>query len=256
MLLSQHRFAFAKVCRMMADGMSDTQSRSDPQGDPIFRFFSEVMLTGGDATRLYLIRHAQSQGNTGNDLTSGDPDLTEVGRQQAERLGKRMKSQRLDAIYASPLRRTQETAFAIADTMGLDVVPKADLVEVTMGRADYDIRQLPEEEQVSIARRIVEDGTWDAFPGSEGSATARSRVGGVMDEIIAAHPGERVAVVVHAGFIQTYVSMVLGLERDFIFYPFNASIASVRAKGDTRVIWRLNDVAHLADMPAGWGGIS
>jgi probable phosphoglycerate mutase len=77
-----------------------------------------------------------------------------------------------------------------------------------------------------------------------------------MDSIIAAHPGERVAVVCHAAVIQTYISMVLGLKRDFIFYPFNASIASIRAKGERRVIWRLNDVAHLADMPAGFAGIS
>lgn len=230
--------------------------RSDPPGDPIFYFYRDVMLTAGDATRLYLIRHAQSQGNTGEDLTTGDPDLTEVGLEQAKRLGARMKEQKLDAIYASPMRRTRETAFAIADLLGLEVIPRHDLVEVQMGRPDMDIRTLPEAEQAKVARRIAEEGTWDAFPGSEGSAGARSRCKTAIDEIIAAHPGQRVAVVCHAGFIQTYVSVVLGHPRDYIFYPFNASIASIRAKGDRRVIWRLNDVAHLAGMPAGFGGIS
>ncbi len=231
-------------------------TRTEPPGDPIFYFFREVMRTTGDATRLYLIRHAQSQSNTGEDLTTGDPDLTEVGVEQARRLGQRMKDQRLDAVYASPLRRTQETAFAIAELNGLEVHPKSDLVEVVLGQADLDIRKLPEDEQAQIAERIVEDGTWDRFPGSEGSAHARERIGRAMDEIIAAHPGQRVAVVCHAAVIQTYISMILGLERDFVFYPFNASIASIRAKGDRRVIWRLNDVAHLAGMPAGFAGIS
>ena len=231
-------------------------SNPGPQGDPIFYFFRDVMLTAGDATRLYLIRHAQSQGNTGDDLTSGDPDLSDIGREQAHRLAERMQDQRLDAIYASPLRRTQETALAIAAVAGLDVVPKANLVEVSLGSADLDIRLLPEEQQAEISRRIAEDGTWDSFPGSEGSTPARTRVTGVMDEIIEAHPGQRVAVVVHAAFIQTYISVVLGVRRDFVFYPFNASIASIRAKEDHRVIWRLNDIAHLAGMPAGFGGIS
>lgn len=230
--------------------------RPAPAGDPIFAFYRDVMLTGGDATRLYLIRHAQSQGNTGEDLTTGDPDLTEVGFEQAKRLGERMKSARLDAIYASPMRRTQETAFAIADHLGLEVHPRADLVEVVMGRADLDIRTLPLEEQEKIADRIVSDGTWDAFPGSEGSAYARNRITAAIDEIVDAHPGQRVAVVCHAGVIQTYVSVVLGVRGDFIFYPFNASIASIRAKGDRRVLWRLNDIAHLEGMPAGFGGIS
>jgi probable phosphoglycerate mutase len=231
-------------------------ARPEPAGDPIFYFFREVMLTLPEATRVYLIRHAQSQSNTGEDLTTGDPDLTDVGVEQARRLGERMKDQRLDVIYASPLRRTQETALAIAEVAGVEVLPKADLVEVVLGQADNDIRQLPEEQQRQIAQRIIDEGTWDAFPGSEGSRPARERIGRVMDEIIASHPGQRVAVVCHAAVIQTYISMVLGLERDFVFYPFNASITSVRAKGERRVIWRLNDVAHLAGMPAGFAGIS
>jgi 2,3-bisphosphoglycerate-dependent phosphoglycerate mutase len=239
---------------MMSCVMTDT--RRDPPGDPIFAFYQDVMLTSGDATRLYLIRHAQSQGNTGEDLTTGDPDLTEVGFEQARRLGQRMKSQKLDVIYASPLRRTQETAFAIADVANVEVRPRHDLVEVVMGQADYDIRKLPAEEQARISRRIVDEGTWDAFPGSEGSAYARNRIKTAIDEIVSKHPGGRVAVVCHAGVIQTYVSIVLDHPRDFIFYPFNASIASIRAKGDRHVIWRLNDIAHLADLPSGFGGIS
>jgi probable phosphoglycerate mutase len=240
---------------MMALVMSSERPAA-PTGDPVHFFFRDALLVGGEATRLYLIRHAQSEGNTGEDLTTGDPALTDVGRAQAERLGKRMKDARLDALYASPLRRTQATARAIAETTGLEVVSKDDLREVTLGQPDFDIRELPPAEQEKIVSEVLADGTWDAFPGSEGSAAARQRIGGVLDEIIAAHPGQRVAAVVHAAFIQTYVSIVLGLDRDFIYYPFNASICSVRAREDRRVLWRLNDVSHLADMPAGWGGIS
>jgi probable phosphoglycerate mutase len=232
-------------------------SRPDPPGDPVNAFFHEALLIGGGATRLYLVRHAQSQGNTGEDLTTGDPDLTDVGFEQAKRLGARLARQRIDAVFASPLRRTQETAAAIADASGgLEVMPKADLREVTMGQADYDIRLLPAMEQSRIADRIISDGTWDAFPGSEGSAVARARIGGIMDEIVRENAGKRVVVVVHAGFIQTYVSLILGIPRDYVFYPFNASITSIRAKGDRRVLWRLNDISHLDGMPAGYGGIS
>ncbi len=219
--------------------------RAEPPGDPINAFFREALLIGGEATRLYLIRHAQSQGNTGEDLTTGDADLTEVGWEQARRLGRRMKGQRLDAVYASPLRRAQETALAIAEAAGLEVVPKADLREVELGQADSDVRLLAPEQQAKLAQRVVSEATWDAFPGSEGSAAARRRVQAVMDEIIGENEGCRVAVVVHAAFIQTYVSVVLGVPRDFVFYPFNASITSIRAKGDRRVLWRLNDIAHL-----------
>jgi len=232
-------------------------TRPDPPGNPINAYFFEALLIGGDATRLYLVRHAQSQSNTGEDLTTGDPDLTDIGYQQAKRLGERLSRGRIDAIYASPLRRCQETAAAIADAAGgLEVLPKADLREVDTGAADLDVRVLPAEEQKKIAQRVVAEGTWDAFPGGEGSVPARARITAVMDDIIESNPGKRLVVVVHAGFIQTYVSLILGLERDYIFYPFNASIHSIRAKGDRRVLWRLNDVSHLDGMPAGYGGIS
>ncbi|MDO8614108.1 MAG: histidine phosphatase family protein [Dehalococcoidia bacterium] len=231
-------------------------SKPAPPGDPINAFFREALLIGGEATRVYLIRHAQSRGNTGEDLTTGDPDLTDVGWEQARRLGERLKGQRLDAVYASPLRRTQETALAIAEAAGLEVQPKAHLREVELGQAEQDVRLLPPAEQAKLAARILAQGTWDAFPGSEGSAQARRRVRAVMDEVIAGNEGKRVAVVAHAAFIQTYVSIVLDVGRDFVFYPFNASITSIRAKGDRRVLWRLNDIAHLEGMPAGYGGIS
>jgi probable phosphoglycerate mutase len=233
-----------------------TEKRAAPPGDPINVFFHEALLIGGGATRLYLVRHAQSQGNTGEDLASGDADLTDVGREQARRLGERLKTQKINCVYASPLRRTQQTASAIAGACGLEVIPKADLREVQLGQADYDIRLLPDKEREKVARLITTEGTWDAFPGSEGSDAARNRVRSVIREIVNDHPGERLVAVAHAAFIQTFVSVMLGLQRDFVFYPFNASITSVRAKDGRFVIWRLNDVAHLDGMPAGFGGIS
>lgn len=230
--------------------------RPEPPGDPINVYFREALLIGGEATRLYLVRHAQSQGNTGEDLATGDPDLTKVGSEQARRLGERLKTQRLSRIYASPLRRTQQTARAIAEASGLEVKTKTDLREVELGQADYDIRLLPVKERNAVAKLIMTQGTWDAFPGSEGSDVARKRVRDVIHEIVDEHPGERLAVVAHAAFIQTFVSVVLGLQRDFVFYPFNASITSIRAKDGRFVLWRLNDIAHLDGMPAGFGGIS
>src|SRR5437870_6613326 len=107
-------------------------ARPDPPGDPINVYFREALLIGGEATRLYLVRHAQSQGNTGEDLTTGDPELTEVGWEQARRLAERLARQRIDAIYASPFRRTQQTAHAIAEASGLKVRTKEDLREVSL----------------------------------------------------------------------------------------------------------------------------
>ncbi|MCH7999519.1 MAG: histidine phosphatase family protein [Chloroflexi bacterium] len=234
-----------------------SEAESEPRGQPIDYYFRDVLLIGSEATRLYLVRHAQSEGNRGEYTgPDDDPPLSEVGREHARRLAERFARQRVDAIYSSPLRRTQETARAIAGAANLKVRTLDDLREVDLGQVQTDYEAYTEEDARALRDRVANQPKWDSFPGSEGSAAARRRVVGVMDRIIEECGGKRVAVVAHAAVIQTYVSHVLGLERDFVFYPFNAGITSIRAQGDRRVIWRLNDIAHLDGMPPGFGGIS
>ncbi len=233
------------------------QPESEPRGQPVARYLRDVLLIGGGATRLYLIRHGQSEGNRGEyDGPDDDAPLSAVGREQARRLAQRFDRQKVDAIYSSLLLRTQETARAIAETAGLTVRTLEDLREVDFGEVQREFDAYSEEEARALRQRIAERPTWDSFPGSEGSAAARRRIAGAIDRIIEECGGQRVAVVAHAAVIQTYVSHVLGLERDFVFYPFNAGITSIRAQGERRVIWRLNDIAHLDGMPPGFEGIS
>ncbi|MCH8345523.1 MAG: histidine phosphatase family protein [Chloroflexi bacterium] len=234
-----------------------SEAESEPRGEPIAYYFRELLLIGGEATRLYLVRHAQSEGNRGEYTgPDDDPPLSEVGREHARRLAERFARQKVDAVYSSPLRRTQETAGAIAGAANLKVRTLDDLREVDLGQAQTDYEAFTEEDARALRDRIAKQPTWDSFPGSEGSAAARRRVVGAIDRIIGECGGKRVAVVTHGGMIQTYVSHVLGLERDFVFYAFNAGITSIRAQGDRRVIWRLNDIAHLDGLPPGFGGIS
>ncbi|KKL02145.1 hypothetical protein LCGC14_2626660, partial [marine sediment metagenome] len=206
---------------------------------------------------LYLVRHAQSEGNRGEYTgPDEDPPLSEVGREQARRQAERFARQKVDAVYASPLRRTRETARAIAGAANLKVHTLDDLREVDLGQAQTDYEAFTEEDARALRDRVAEKPTWDSFPGSEGSAAARRRIVAAMDSIVRECAGKRVAVVAHGAVIQTYVSHVLGLDRDIVFYPFNAGITSIRAQGERRVIWRLNDVAHLDGLPPGFGGIS
>ncbi len=233
------------------------ETESEPRGEPVAYYFRDLLLIGGEATRLYLVRHGQSEGNRGDyEGPDRDPPLSEVGREQARRLARRFGRQRIDALYSSPLRRALETARAIAETTGLSPRTVEDLREVELGGAQHDFDAYSEEEALALRDRIAERPTWDSFPGSEGSAAARRRIAAAIDRIVEECAGKRVAVVAHGAVIQTYVGHVLGLDRDIVFYPFNAGITSIRAQGERRVIWRLNDVAHLDGMPPGFGGIS
>lgn len=219
--------------------------------EPLAYYFRDLFLAGEPrATRLYLVRHAQSVGNTSADWHP-DPPLTELGREQAMMVGERMARQGIDAIFSSPLCRALETAQPLAEASGLPVTVLDDLREIDAGPAETDAGRFAPEERQAIHRLLAENPSWDAFPGSEGSGPFRARITAAIDDVVRECPGRRVAVVTHGGVIQTYVSIILGLTGDVYFYPFNAGITSVRALDDQRVLWRLNDIAHLDIGPAG-----
>lgn len=248
----------------MTEGAStsiQTSAEADRTLDPMGIYFRDLFLIGKrEAVRLYLIRHGQAGNNVGAiDESDADLGLTETGREQARRLGERMAEYGVDAIYSSPLKRALETAKPIADRTGLPVQIVDDLREVAT-RYDGGIRSAPlaVAEQLSeadIRAALAARPRWDSYPGAESSDAFRRRIVAAMDGIIRDNPGRRVAVVCHGGVIQAYVAEVLGLETDFPYYCFNASICSIRALGNRRALWRLNDVAHLEGLSAS-GGIT
>jgi probable phosphoglycerate mutase len=77
---------------------------------------------------------------------------------------------------------------------------------------------------------------------------ARFRAGVVetLERLIAAHPGETVAVACHGGVINAWASHVLGLERVFLFEPAYTSVNRFRAaRSGERGLVSLNETAHL-----------
>jgi len=67
-------------------------------------------------TTFILVRH-------GEKVTDGtdDPDLSPEGRERAARLAALLKDTAIDAIYASPFKRTQNTVAPLVQAKGLTV---------------------------------------------------------------------------------------------------------------------------------------
>src|SRR5258708_4172785 len=84
--------------------------------------------------KLYLVRHGESAWNVKH-LYTGQTDvpLSELGQLQAERLGEAWHATEFDAIYASPLKRAQDTAKALAIRKMLPLRLDARLAEIHHG---------------------------------------------------------------------------------------------------------------------------
>jgi broad specificity phosphatase PhoE len=69
-------------------------------------------------TIIYLVRHAEK---VTNDPNNKDPQLTEKGQNRALDLAKKLKKQKLLAIYSTDYQRTKSTVLPIADKKNLPI---------------------------------------------------------------------------------------------------------------------------------------
>jgi 2,3-bisphosphoglycerate-dependent phosphoglycerate mutase len=84
---------------------------------------------------LWLIRHGESTWNTLG-LAQGHSDqaeLTSRGQRQAAKVAERFRGLAVRAVYASDLRRAQQTAVPLAAAVGIPVVLDARLRERSLG---------------------------------------------------------------------------------------------------------------------------
>lgn len=192
---------------------------------------------------LLLIRHAlpvRTESLTG----PADPDLAPAGRAQTAELATYLDAERIDAVYTSPAARARQTAAPLAAARGLDVVTVADVAEFDRDAAEY----VPVEELKAADDprwRALVDGQWTA---TETVEAFRARVRDAVEGIVAAHRGERVAVVCHGGVINAYLAHVLGLDGSVraFFYPNYTSISRVAAASTgERSIVTVNETGHL-----------
>ena len=73
-------------------------------------------------TRVVAVRHGETAWNVQTRIQGQlDIGLNAHGRVQAERLGRALADEDLDAIYASDLQRAADTARAVAERVGVAV---------------------------------------------------------------------------------------------------------------------------------------
>jgi broad specificity phosphatase PhoE len=149
-------------------------------------------------TTLFLARHGQTEWNLAH-RWQGDPPLNDAGREQARVLGAAIAVDAPDAIYSSDLLRARETALIIGEVLGLDVEIDPRLREIDVGEW-VGLTTAELEERFPAGFQSYREGRagWEE---GESYETMIDRVAAALHAIAAAHPGERVLVVTHAGVI-------------------------------------------------------
>jgi probable phosphomutase (TIGR03848 family) len=195
---------------------------------------------------LLLVRHALTP-QTGRLLTGWLPghSLSEEGRRQAEALAERLGRLPLDAVYASPLERTVETARPLAAAAGVRVRVREGIGEVRYG--DWEGRPLRALARTRLWRELQARPSAVRFPGGEALPETQARAVATVEEIRAAHPRGRVAAVTHADVIRLVLAHYAGIHID-LYQRLAIAPASVSAlwlgDGGPRVL-KVNDTGGL-----------
>jgi probable phosphomutase (TIGR03848 family) len=206
-------------------------------------------------TTFLLIRHGHNDFVGSHKLAGWLPDvhLNDAGRAQAQALAEGLGRFKLEAVYASPLERTMETAEPIARSQGLAVISRDGLGELKVGR--WQGRTLKSLRRLKSWRRIQNRPSLFRFPEGESFAQAQARIVSELEDLRSRHRGKKsvIACVSHSDMIKLAVAHYLGLPLDLFqrltIEPGSVSVLSIGSE-HVRLI-RLNDTRLVQSISTG-----
>ena len=141
-----------------------------------------------------------------------DVDITPRGVEQMHRLAGMLEGKPVRSIYSSDLIRSLKGATIISERLGLAPLPIRALRERSVGKwegltAEEIRQQFPEEYKAWRADLLNY-----RPPGGECLQDVRNRILPEYGRIIAAHPDQEIAMLLHGGVNRVILADVLGLE--------------------------------------------
>ncbi|MDQ2919029.1 MAG: histidine phosphatase family protein [Verrucomicrobiota bacterium] len=205
-------------------------------------------------TRIFLVRHGATV-LSAEDRFAGATDvaLSDLGREQARRLAQRLTSERIAAIYVSPMGRTVETGKILAEPHQLEVQTRDGLREISHGRWEQLTRREVEDRFPEEAAEWEEDPFTFAPQGGESGLAVTARALPVLLELVRQNRGATVLVVSHKATIRLLISSLLGFDprryRDNLdLKPASLSIVDFKDPVCARLML-FNDTSHYSDLP-------
>ena len=196
--------------------------------------------------KLYLVRHAQSLRNARQKSTH-DSDLSEIGQEQARRLGSYFKNKHIDLIYCSTMIRAMNTLKEILPYLKKSkVVYSKEIVEHKMGTHGKD-----SDDWTTFAKAASESGKpFHLYKpkGGESLTEVYKRAGKFYKNLLKKHRKDNVLVVGH-GIFSLYL-ILNALKLDVLegkYYSLsNASVSQLDINPTEKVTYfNINDYNHL-----------
>jgi broad specificity phosphatase PhoE len=161
-------------------------------------------------TRLLLVRHAEVETRY-HRIFGGkiDMNLSPRGHEQARMLAQFLPAKKLETIYASPMKRVQQTLAPFLNNGAPPQTVLPDLREVDFGDwTGLNWEQVCEKFKL-LTHEWLEHIERGVMPNGENGAQFRARVEPCLRRIIKDHPGQTVGIFCHGGVIRMILAILL-----------------------------------------------
>ncbi|MCI1986780.1 MAG: histidine phosphatase family protein [Lactobacillus sp.] len=199
-------------------------------------------------TTFYFIRHGQTtanalglkQGTINDDRTH----LTAKGQQQAAHLASQFDLRTVDALYVSPLARTQETAALLNQQAQLTPQLDPRLLEISYGNWDGQQNATLEAAHPEVFDPVLHDvlpSYVEVAQGGESFAQVQARVAEFMQAVAAVRPQAAVACVTHGFTVKAAALAALMPESAMALpEPDNTSVTKLTLTAGQYYLWYYN----------------
>ncbi len=194
-------------------------------------------------TRLLLIRHAEVEARYQHVFGGRvDMEISPRGHRQAALLADFLRRRKLDALYASPMKRVQQTLAPFLENGSPRPAILPDLREVDFGDWTGHGWDAVREQFGASAFEWLDHLERGTIPNAEPITAFRACIELCLREILARHPGQTVAVFCHGGVIRMMLSLLLELplSRMRAFDFEYASVSEIEWQPDRTEIQLLN----------------
>ncbi len=203
-------------------------------------------------TKLYLVRHGQSDGNAEGRFGGHSPTpLSALGKQQAELTAQVLAKEKINAIYSSDLLRAVQTAQPLAKMLDLPIIVTAAFRERKVGVLEGKTFDESKAEHPKDYYALVNRNIHHVITGGESYHQLLKRATGELHEVLRAHQDENIVIFSHTGAICYLTLYLIGaINRYTKTTPWlvtsNCGINRFEIRGRNNIrVHAFNDTRHL-----------
>ena len=194
---------------------------------------------------LYIIRHGRPVRQTVGEDEGADPELSDIGHEQAQRTAAFLEDEGIDHVVSSTMRRAFQTAVPTAEMLGVDVEQLDDLIESDHRSNTYVPLEEMSADDPDTAHYFDLDNLEDHIF-SDGLDAFQERVVRGFEHVIATNKGKRVAVFCHGMVTVVYLKSLFGMTDVLSMRPDYCGMSRVQASSTgIRSVRSFNETHHV-----------